>query len=254
MNSVSESGDSSFNFRRERKYLVSVERLNEFHDWLKPILTRDKNDKNSTGYFNHSVYFDSPAYTNYADKKEGISIRIKPRLRTYRNTKDGDPTAYFLEFKNRLNEVNWKERQQIDSTITSRLLVGSGILDERDIGHSELLTKFFILNRRFALIPAATVLYHRRAFTCKLDPSLRITFDTGITGALSAPLDNNANDFQYVLPPGQAILEIKYDFGYPTWLSRIVTDLELELISVSKYGLALESLLSSYRCRVNQLE
>jgi len=37
-------------------------------------------------------------------------------------------------------------------------------------------------------------------------------------------------------------LEVKYNFGYPQWLRQIITDLELPLVSLSKYGLTLESL------------
>jgi hypothetical protein len=235
--------------RRERKYLVNQEELSVFFARMKGLLQVDRHDTDASGYFNHSIYFDSPGYDHYVDKREGISIRSKPRLRTYRASIDGPPVACFLEFKNRLNEVNWKERQRIDDTSAQGLIDGVAFDDEAASHSGDLVTKFHLHCRQFALSPAATVLYHRMAFTCDLEPSLRITFDRRIMGALGARQKGGPEGFQFVLSPEMSILEIKYDFGYPEWLLRITTDLELDLLSISKYGLALESLFAGYATR-----
>jgi hypothetical protein len=251
MTNVLRSLGESQKVRRERKYIVTLGELTAFHDRVKLVLQADSHDKDSVGYYNHSIYFDSPGYDHYVDKREGLSIRSKPRLRTYRKTIDGAPMAYFLEFKNRLNDVNWKERQQLDAKTAVSLVLGSNRFDPGVADTGNLLAKFHLHDRLFALSPAATVLYHRKAFTCLLDPSLRITFDSRVMGAPAGRQEGGPDGYHFVLPPTLAVLEIKYDFGFPEWLLRIVMDLELDLVSVSKYGLALEGIFARIRNAVD---
>jgi hypothetical protein len=229
--------------RRERKYLVDGEQLAAFHARTSALLQADQHGQGRNGYFNHSIYFDSPEYGHYADKREGISQRSKPRLRSYRNTIDGPPTVYFLEFKNRLDQIVWKDRLRLTNLEAEKILHGGFCHEMAADLEPDLLARFLFQQRLDNLTPAVTVFYHRRAFFTPLEPSLRITYDSRIMGALAARSSGGPDGYRYVLPPHRTVLEVKYDFGYPQWLRCIITDLELPLISLSKYGLTLEALL-----------
>jgi len=222
---------------------VDRRQLALFHERIAAILQTDQHGHEADGYFNHSIYFDSPEYSHYADKREGISRRSKPRLRSYRDTIDGTPTVYFLEFKNRLDQIVWKDRQRLTERQVELILNGGFCHNLSSVSDNDLLARFMFQQRRDNLTPAVTVFYHRRAFFTPLEPSLRITYDSRIMGALAARSSGGPDGYRYVLPPHRAVLEIKYDFGFPQWLRSIITDLELPLISLSKYGLALEVLI-----------
>ncbi|MDA1100472.1 MAG: polyphosphate polymerase domain-containing protein [Proteobacteria bacterium] len=225
--------------RHERKYLVDRRQLAALHERISGLLEEDVNGAASGSYYNHSIYFDSPRYFHYSEKREGLAIRRKPRLRSYRRTIDGEPDAFFLEFKNRDSDIVWKQRQRIDQTAALGMLEGAFSVHESE--RPPLLEEFFYCLRRFNLVPAATVLYHRRAFGVKSTPGLRITYDSRIMGAMGAQWRGGPDGFRFSVPPALTMVEIKYDFGFPGWLAAIVRNLQMERVSVSKYALGLEA-------------
>lgn len=166
--------------RRERKYLVGQRQLAALHERIAGLLEDDVHGAGSRGYYNHSIYFDSPRYCHYIEKREGLAMRRKPQLRSYRSEIAGEPGAIFLEFKNRANDVIWKQRQRLDLSEARSML--SPIPRAREVGQKPLLDEFDYCTRRFNLLPAATVLYHRRAFSVADFPGLRVTYDRAIFG------------------------------------------------------------------------
>ena len=66
--------------RYEIKYRVPVRRLPEIEREIGDFLIRDVNGDQNGGYYNYSVYFDSPDYRYYTEKREGELTRIKPRI------------------------------------------------------------------------------------------------------------------------------------------------------------------------------
>jgi hypothetical protein len=231
-------GRQSFR-RHERKYFVDRQQLAALHERIAGLLEDDVNGAASRGYYNHSIYFDSPRYFHYSEKCEGLRMRRKPRLRSYRSAIDGEPDAFFLEFKNRDNDIVWKQRQRLDQTVALGMLDGS--LPARESERTPLLDEFLFCAKRFNLVPAATVLYHRRAFAVGCAPGLRITYDSRIMGAIGVHWHGGPDGFRYSLPPKLTIVEIKYDFGFPGWLAAVVRSLQMERVSVSKYALALDA-------------
>jgi len=106
---------------------------------------------------------------------------------------------------------------------------------------SPLLEEFFYCLKRFNLVPAAMVLYHRRAFGVKSIPGLRITYDSRIMCAIGAHWCGGPDGFRYSIPPALTMVEIKYNFGFPGWLAATVRNLQMERVSVSKYALGLDA-------------
>ena len=225
--------------RRERKYLITNTQRDQLHKRIGATLQEDVNGNKNNGYYNHSIYFDNQSLDNYKDKREGLAIRSKPRIRSYRKKINGPPSAFFVEFKNRDHDTVWKERQQLTPSKANMLIERAVRLDQ-DV--NDLVAKFSCRVRAESLSPTATVLYHRRAFSSLLEPSLRITYDSRLMAAHSARSSGAPSGFRFMLRPDLLILEIKYSFGFPNWLLEIIRQMELPIISISKYGLAIESL------------
>ena len=213
-----------------------------FHERVGTSLIADERSLTDQGYYNHSVYFDSFGHLAYSAKREGQSLRTKPRLRSYRAAPDGEPDSFFLEFKNRDGDVVWKDRAPVGADVAQDLLDGRffrGGLGK--FSDNAVLGRFEYLSRRYGLRPCVTVVYRRQAFRCPWYPRLRITYDSSIRTAFAAP-GKTAPARCYVVPPNQHIVEIKYDRAFPSWLRPVIQEMALERVSISKYASALERL------------
>lgn len=226
--------------RRELKFLVDLPVLNAFHDRIRAILVPDRHGAAGEGYFNYSIYFDSPEYLFYQQKVEGLSLRTKPRLRLYKDSIDGPPTARFFEFKNRDAAFVSKDRVAISEGLSEKLLLPGTLLDDPEVQASEHLLRFGYLRHRLALRPTMVTLYHRFPYHCALQNDLRITYDKRIQCSQVIGLDLAPEQFHYVEPANRALIEIKYNTGFPDWLLRITKSLRFEQLSFSKYVESME--------------
>lgn len=221
--------------RQEIKYLVDLPTLNAFDKGVRQLLSLDPNNADDSGYFNYSIYFDSPDYMYYLEKSEGLSVRIKPRLRVYKEMIDGPPVARFFEFKLRDEKYVAKERAVVSPRLSHDLLQPQHILDDPEVQASPILRRFAYLTKRYGLQPMMVVLYHRSAYRCPVHDSLRITYDRRIQCSEIIGLDVPPEQFSYVEPPNQALIEIKYNGTCPRWLLRIIGSLQMQQLSFSKY-------------------
>ncbi len=227
--------------RREIKYLVDAARLAAFHARVSRLLVADSHGGHGgdDGYINHSIYFDGPGFPFYVDKLEGHGQRVKPRLRFYRQTVDGAPSAMFLELKHRDGPFVAKRRTAVTEDLVRRLITGHAAgRDEDDDG---VLSTYAYMSRRFDLRPAVAVRYHRSAFTCPHHPRLRVTYDRRLHWSESWAPDAGPEAFRQFGEPTDAVIEIKYDGMAPGWLIDTLAALELEPQSYSKYATALEA-------------
>ena len=136
--------------RREIKYHIDQAKLAQFDRQVRPVLELDKNNPGDRGYYNYTIYFDSPDLMFWREKEEGISERIKPRLRIYKSMIDETPTNYFLEFKHRSDQYIGKERSPLTKQLADKLLHRQP-LNDSDVGSSSVLSKFQYMSRRFDL-------------------------------------------------------------------------------------------------------
>ena len=225
--------------RYEIKYLVEARRAAEVEAKLGAYLTHDGNGA-GVGYYNHSIYFDSPDYRFYSEKHEGELVRIKPRIRAYRPAPDAPPTGLFLELKGRYDRIIDKRRAPIDIALAERLLDEPLVeLDRGDLAHS-VMAEFQYLAQRFRLAPSVTVLYHRTAYFGAFYPNVRITFDRMIQCSLATSLDAPSEDFAYAIPPNWLVIELKYNDKIPGILLGQFNSLNLQQWTFSKYAVSLE--------------
>ena len=225
--------------RREVKYLINKTTLDQFDRMVRPVLELDKNNPQDRGYFNYTIYFDSPGLMFWREKDESLSARIKPRLRVYKSTIDERPTNYFLEFKHRNDQYIAKERVAVAENVASKLLHRDQLC-ESEISSSPVLAKFQYLSRRFDLAPKVCVLYHRRAYSVSFHHRLRMTYDTRLQCSRIASLATPPSGFEFFENPPNLVLEIKYNNQAPSWLMNICARLDMQRVSYSKYATAIE--------------
>ncbi len=233
--------------RYEIKYLAEVRRLPEIQQEIGDFLIGDENGDEQGGYFNYSVYFDSPEYRFYSEKREGELVRIRPRIRLYRLATDSTPTGVFLELKGRYDRIITKRRVPISIGLAESLLTaGPAWVSDQDM-RSSVMGEFRYLSDRFALVPCVTVLYHRTAFNAAFYPNLRITFDRMIQCSLATALDNPEHAFVDAIPPNWFIIELKYNVTIPRMLLERFHSLGLQQGTLSKFAMGLEQSFQYHR-------
>ncbi len=231
---------TAFTNRYEIKYLVETRRIDEIKAKLSDFFEPDPYSVADKGYYVYSIYFDSPRYNFYSEKREGQLTRIKPRIRTYLRALEAPPERFFLELKGRHDRIILKRREEISREFALALLRPCrGALDPRDL-ESPTLSEFVFLADRDNLLPCVTVLYRREPFNAAFYPGLRLTFDTRIQSSFRTSLDNPQHVFSEAIPFNYFVLELKYNDKIPRLFLDRLSQLELKQQSFSKFAVSLE--------------
>ena len=232
--------DTAFTNRYEIKYLVRMQRLEEIRDALSGFFVPDDHAGPSGGYYNYSIYYDSPLYDFYTEKREGNLTRIKPRIRLYRSEPDAPASNFYLELKGRYDRIVLKRRDRITRDLAQTLLAsGAPELSDRDL-ESSVLGEFLYLKNKFNLSPCVTIRYRREPMNALFYSNVRLTFDTLIQSSLVTTLDNPHDTFAEALPMEWFMVELKYNDVIPRLLIRQLNALGLQQLSVSKFAIGLE--------------
>ena len=228
---------STFTNRYEIKYLASLEQARALKESLSNVFSLDKNSSKNLGYYNYSIYLDSPNYLFYREKQEGILKRMKPRLRTHLKSLDDEPRKWFLELKGRHGRTVQKGRTEISEESTNMILNGSFHNNRYDLNSNQ----FEVLFNKHALLPVVSVLYFREPFNSELFPNVRITFDSRISGSLDFSTEKFSNRKSFLFPPSKILIELKYNDSIPKFVLNLFNKNNLQEITFSKFALCLES-------------
>jgi len=217
--------------RFEVKYLLSPKELQKFANladrWLCPDVFPE--------YMVQSIYFDSPDFRFYEENQEGVDLRIKPRIRIYREKETLRLLKVFIELKYRFNRTIKKERTLIDLEHAVNLL---NLKFEPICKGDSALSKFEYLAKKFQLSPKANILYTRKAYWSDLFPGLRVTLDSALQGGLPGnSLDIPQGKNVFFLDPAWKILEIKYNKKLPNKMLEMISGLDVSQQTISKYAL-----------------
>ena len=231
-----------FTNRYEIKYIVPTRSLAYIRNSLMGLIVPDSFNIGANGYYNYSIYFDTLTYRFYREKHEGLLYRIKPRIRVYRDTLDGNISRVFLEFKIRHDRIVKKERTEITQNMMRQILSGCSeyIKKENELNSDPVIRRFYSLTKRYYLKPKVVVYYNRSAFYSELYPNVRITFDSNLRGSLTVTGDALSGAFSYILSPHFSIIELKYNNKLPKIFISKIRELELRQATFSKYTTALE--------------
>lgn len=238
-----------FTNRYEVKYLVKTSQVPFIKKRLGELLEPDPYNRNEEGYYNHSIYFDSPSHIFYQQKNEGLEKRVKPRLRIYRSSLDSEPLRLYLEFKERHNRIVKKQRQEISPAVANYLLNSMDSLDDETILGTEVLNRFSMFKKKFRIEPRVTVIYNRSAYFSPYYQNVRITYDRGIHGSIATHLAPPLTSLISILPPEQTMIELKYNDKLPRIFFSVIKELQLRQVTFSKYGVTLENCLLARKNR-----
>lgn len=225
-----ERGAAIKNYRNEWKYQCNEAELIKIESLVQNVLERDEN---STGpYTIHSLYFDDVFDSCARDTSDGLFKRFKYRIRYYADM----PDKLFLERKEKLEGRCHKKRCLITGQEYDRILAGdvSDIMWETD---KELLKQFCVhyLKRGFA--PKVIICYERSAYAEPIT-NVRITFDRNISASDEFDRFRNGDYLRTpILPKGQNLLEVKFDYILNSTYRRLISDESLVQSSFSKYYL-----------------
>jgi len=232
--------------RWEIKYLVPEKYLDALRADIAPYMYLDKHGVGyeEKGYTVRSIYLDSPTLTFYHEKKAGIKIRRKLRIRGY---KDFHPDDWiFLEIKRKQEQAVSKNRaplhfQDLETVFSTGKIDAFIRNDDYYPNALDDAHRFFFHVFRYDLRPTDMTVYEREAFLGCFDPTLRITFDRNLRGRYYPSLSElYCNDGLRTVLPGSFIMEVKYNTNYPGWLQPLISKYYLRMQSISKYTLCLE--------------
>ncbi len=249
-------------YRYERKYYVPNDKLKALRKRLLPFVVPDAfagvNEEGINEYKVQSIYFDTPFMDYYEEKKEGVELRNKFRIRGYGKYFPG--IVAFLEIKHKTGNRISKTRSPYHYDHSYDLLF-KGDLDRilTDMpGHKNALVsanKYLYFHYKNSLRPVNLVVYEREAYMGLFDKDIRITFDKNIRTAIY-PKMKELYECQRLkfLNPMYFVLEVKYSNEPPLWVLDIIEEFSLSLKAISKYADGLDTHIGGKKLRFSPAE
>ncbi len=229
--------------RHERKYLVPYSVIDKLRSRLMPFVLPDAyaslNQAELPQYTVRSIYFDTNNLECHEEKREGVELRKKFRIRSYN---DYFPEAQtVLEIKKKLGSRIFKHRAFTKYDNIEVLLRTGNIhkyIDPFANGDSLADASRFLYHvKKRNLNPTVLVVYEREAYHGKFDPGVRITLDKNIRSSIYPTISDlfNKNNLKHLYDK-QFILEIKYFTDkMPLWAKSFVQEFKLRNDALSKY-------------------
>ncbi len=253
--SSSELKPSALQSRWELKYLVSLPTLHRIRKQMAPYCIPDPNNKNGRSYRVESIYYDSRRYQLFHENIDGLSHRRKLRVRFY-PLSDGSVSKYgFVEIKRKFGKASGKSRvaipvSQAKGIVGSREKKDGQFYAGLDPAFQSVLEEVWFMAGAYQLRPVVRVGYDRWAFKCKMNPTVRITFDRNVSVARpSWNAEEWCSGNNAVVNRQWAILEIKFRWGIPHWIRGIVESNDCMIQRMSKFVTSVQALELSKRKR-----
>lgn len=227
--------------RSEIKYLVPETHLERLRDAIAPFVDVDPHCRGleGRGYTVRSAYLDTATLRYYHEKKAGLRVRRKLRVRAYNDRRPGD--WVFLEIKRKVDDRILKNRAPVEPENVLLLLesgdVDSLVLEDGHYPHSRDDARRFLYHvYRYGLSPTFMTIYEREAFIGKGDTTFRLTFDRNLRGRAYPDLSDlySEHESRYVRP-GSFIIEVKFNTRFPVWLRTVLGTYGLRHQALSKY-------------------
>ena len=214
-------------FRRyELKYLMDVEQADAVLDALERHMELDRFGLSTI----RNIYFDTPNYLLARNSIARPIFKEKLRFRSYGVPSKED--VIFVELKKKYDSVVYKRRLAMPLGDAMDWFCANGEGPDTQIGEEI----GYIKVRYPDIRPAMFLSYDREAYRSKDDDDLRITIDRNIL-ARTEDLDLSSETGGCpVLPEGYILMEIKTMYGYPDWLTSVLSSNHLYKSRFSKYG------------------
>jgi 8-oxo-dGTP pyrophosphatase MutT (NUDIX family) len=247
--------------RQEDKYFLARHHLDEVIDTISNRLALGDIDTDTRYNTNRTIYLDNPDLTSFRDCIIKKKPRLKVRIRQYSPNSNGWEEVAYAEFKLKEEDGFTKKiRVRIPAEMVESLCNGEQIvLDEylvninKDLDRKLLEARIQAINSvilRQGLKKQVEVRYERRAYTGK---NLRITIDDNLRYIDAREVNHDIKqslqedpDWQkfsesYIIASWEnpVIMEVKSDEGVPSWMKRLLKDVNAKEASFSKYSAAM---------------
>lgn len=227
--------------RNEYKFLVPIDAAETVRRYVSryaeydPYALRER----ERAYTVRSIYLDTAHGTIYDNKLEGLRDRIKVRIRGYGIvTPDSRVT---LELKRKRGNGSWKSKASAPLVDVRDWLAGDDGVMPFAPDDLAAARRFGYFARRFRLRPTALVVYDREAFVGVHDPTLRVTMDMRLRGAFTDQLLDLGGPCPVPVYTRSFILEVKFDYHFPSWIKPLLEDLGAQKQALSKYVLTVDA-------------
>lgn len=227
-------------YRTEWKYSAKETELISVRENISSILQHDRFSNENGKYAVHSMYFDDIDDTCARKNVAGDGRRFKYRLRYYNHS----PDYLLLEKKEKNNAFCYKRNALINKETYDDLLNGN--VDRMLWSDKQVLKEFAfdVLTRGF--MPKVIISYEREAFVEPIS-NARITFDSHIVA--SDDFSHFFDNFYYIpiISDNNVVLEVKFDYVLPAYISRIIQSKQINQQSFSKYYMGRLAIQKNYK-------
>lgn len=213
--------------RYEKKFFIDFNQEKNIKRKIKKIFEKDTFCKNGS-YFCLSIYFDDNNFSFLKHKQEGLTNRFKLRLRTYLDNPNSPLDFWNLELKIKNNTRVKKRKIKFENEDVLNFLRLKSYNNFNNCFHEII---------KYDLSPKYFTFYMREAYTSKLFPHCRVTFDKYIQNfkynyslLKSRKFPNN-----FAVNPSKILLELKFSKFIPNTLLEILNYENLNQITFSKY-------------------
>jgi len=226
-------------YRFEFKYILSESQYRSVRGELLVHMDHDPIVRESAeqSYVVSSLYCDTPNFSHYREKIDGVKNRLKLRFRTYTlNPRERPPI--FLEIKRKKDAAVIKDRALIDYESYLQMEAdGYNVLLRNgrfSLDQKSLIEEFCWHFLRWNMSPRVRVVYSREPLLARHDRHFRVTLDRKIFGSPADRLFSTYGDRCPALP-GLFVMEVKFNGLIPAWFHAIIQRHGLSRVPASKY-------------------
>ncbi|MGM0379023.1 MAG: polyphosphate polymerase domain-containing protein [Bacillota bacterium] len=213
------------NLRYEIKYIISLEKFIKLQKVIKRIFIPDPNNE---VYIVRSLYFDSYTNKDLYDTLSGVSKKGKLRLRMYNYNK----STIQLEYKQKIKSLVSKKKIKLNTKETEKLINNNYNFLLNKTKTSKLIY-FKLITEGYT--PKILIDYKRYAYVYPSN-NTRITFDLNTKSSLiyqnflNKKINLNSTSLQ-----NKCVLEVKFKDELLTFITNILSNIDKQSISNSKY-------------------
>ena len=200
--------------------------------------------QNNYSYEVRSLYFDSNFRHSLLEKRDGIGIRRKLRIRYYPDFRKDNQEFAFIEIKKKINDNVAKSRvyvplEKVLSILDNNHPESKAFYNTASAQDKNTLKEIWFLYKKYNLKPVCIVSYKRQPFLSKVEKSFRLTFDTDVT-VRNYNFDLHfGGGSKFIVPRSICIMEVKFNNFIPNWAIKIIHKNDCIQYKISKYAAGL---------------
>ena len=224
--------------RCEKKYMLTSTQMKDLKKLMSQHMILDPHCNEHGTYKICNIYYDSVDDRLIRASIEKPVYKEKLRMRSY-DTPSGNDQV-FVEIKKKYQGIVNKRRTSMSLDHAKAYLDGRlssrDLIEMEEMVNPQVLEEIDYFKGFYGCIPKLYLSYDRQAFFERDDGDFRVTLDSNIeTRRYDLGLDMGSYGKQ-LLKEDTYLMEIKINKAVPLWFAHILSQLEINPVSFSKYG------------------